>query len=172
TDYTNPRTGVKQIKVQHPELETFLGEGSMHRGMYTCADCHMGTVTGESGSTYSNHFLSSPLANEALIANECSKCHKDLVSEVHATQEQVEERTYAIGYALQDLTERLAEAVASGEYSEEELDAIRAVARDAQFYWDFVFVENSEGAHNPTLTNECLDKAQALTDEANAKFKT
>ena len=54
----------------------------------------------------------------------------------------------------------------SGKYSDEELDAIRAVARDAQFYWDFVFVENSEGAHNPSLTNECLDKAEALTKEA------
>lgn len=29
-DYTNPRTGVRQIKVQHPEFETFMGEGSQH----------------------------------------------------------------------------------------------------------------------------------------------
>ena len=52
------------------------------------------------------------------------------------------------------------------DYSEEELDAVRALARDAQFYWDFVFVENSEGAHNPSLTTECLDKAETLTNEA------
>ena len=71
-----------------------------------------------------------------------------------------------------NLTETLAAAVESGAYTEEELDAIRAVARDAQFYWDFVFVENSEGAHNPSLTNECLDKAEALTDEALGMFRT
>ena len=34
------------------------------------------------------------------------------------------------------------------------------------FYWDFVFVENSGGAHNSTLTNDCLDKAEAAVDEA------
>ena len=172
TDYTNPRTGVKQIKVQHPELETFLGEGSQHRNNYTCADCHMGWTVSESGKGYSNHYLSSPLDNEALIENECSKCHVDLVAEVRATQEDVERRTYAIGYELQFLTERLAAAVESGEYTDAELDAIRALARDAQFYWDFVFVENAEGAHNPVLTHECLDKAEALCNEALGLFKS
>ena len=49
-DYTNPRTGVRQIKVQHPEFETFLGKGSIHGSTYTCADCHMGTVYGEKGA--------------------------------------------------------------------------------------------------------------------------
>ncbi|MBP3218362.1 MAG: ammonia-forming cytochrome c nitrite reductase subunit c552, partial [Lachnospiraceae bacterium] len=52
------------------------------------------------------------------------------------------------------------------------LDAIRALARDAQFYWDFVFVENSEGAHNPALTDECLTKAETLTTEAMGMFKS
>ena len=54
---------------------------------------------------------------------------------------------------------------------EKELDAIRALARDAQFYWDFVFVENSEGAHNPALTRDCLDKAERLTAEAMGLFR-
>ena len=65
----------------------------------------------------------------------------------------------------------LAKAVESGEYTEEELDAIRAIARDAQFYWDFVFVENSNGAHNSKLTYSCLDKAAALTEQAMSMFK-
>ena len=83
----------------------------------------------------------------------------------------MEERTIAIGNQLEDLTEKLAAAVESGEYTEEELDAIRAVARDAQFYWDFVFVENSEGAHNSKLDSECLDKAEALINQALGMFK-
>ena len=170
-DYINPRTGVKQIKVQHPEFETFLGEGSQHRGKYTCADCHMGTAVSADGKTYTSHFLSSPLENTQLIESECSACHVDLVSEVRAIQEEVERRTYTVGYELEYLTERLAEAVESGEYTEEELNAIRALARDAQFYWDFVFVENSEGAHNSTLTHECLDKSATLINEALGMFK-
>ena len=57
-----------------------------------------------------------------------------------------------------------------GLYTEEELAAIRALARDAQFYWDFVFVENAEGAHNPKLTNYCLDQAEDLCNQAMAMF--
>lgn len=40
-DYTNPRTGVKQIKVQHPEFETYMGKDSVHSSIFSCADCHM-----------------------------------------------------------------------------------------------------------------------------------
>jgi len=170
-DYTNPRTGVRQIKVQHPELETFLGKGSIHASQFTCADCHMGTVVAEDGSTYPNHYLTSPLDNPGLIEAECAKCHQDLVAEVHAVQEKIVERTTEVSDKLVELTETLATAVESGEYSEEELDAIRAVARDAQFYWDFVFVENAEGAHNPSLANDCLDRAESLTAEAMGMIK-
>ncbi len=165
-DYTNPRTGVRQIKVQHPEFETYLGKGTIHGGTYTCADCHMGMVVGEKGKAYPNHYLTSPLENQALIDAECSSCHADLVAEVKAVQKEVDERTTDISDTLVELTEKLALAVESGNYTEEQLDAIRAVARDAQFYWDFVFVENSEGAHNPSLTKECLDKAESLAQEA------
>ena len=165
-DWTNPRTGVRQIKVQHPEFETYLGEGSQHRASYTCADCHMPTETKENGMTYRSHNLVSPLDNPALIENECSKCHVDLVSEVRETQAKVEARTYSVGYELEYLTELLAAAVEKGGVPETKLNEVRALARDAQFYWDFVFVENSEGAHNPKLTAFCLDKAEELANSA------
>ena len=72
---------------------------------------------------------------------------------------------------MEALTEKLVLAVESGNYTEEELNAIREVARDAQFYWDFVFVENSEGAHNSALDADCLDKAEALANKAMGMFK-
>ena len=165
-DWTNPRTGVKQIKVQHPEFETFLGKGSQHANDYTCADCHMPDAVAEDGTPYRSHNLMSPLDNPELIENTCSECHYNLVEEVHAVQQKVEDRTYAVGYKLEYLTELLANAVASGEYTDADLARIRFLARDAQFYWDFVFVENAEGAHNPTLTYECLDKADAMCTQA------
>jgi nitrite reductase (cytochrome c-552) len=164
-DWTNPRTGVTQIKVQHPEFETFLGKGSQHANDFTCADCHMPDAVDENGNPYKSHNLISPLDNPELIENTCSECHADLVKEVKEVQEAVEARTNAIGYMLQDLTEKLAGAVESG-YSDTDLAQIRFLARDAQFYWDFVFVENAEGAHNPTLTYECLDKAEELCSKA------
>jgi len=170
-DYTNPRTGVRQIKVQHPEFETFMGAGSVHKDTFTCADCHMGEATAEDGTTYISHTWTSPLDNKALMEGTCAECHTDLVGEVRAIQADMERRTYAIGYLLEGLTEKLVKAVEGGEYTEEELNAIRAVARDAQFYWDFVMVENSEGAHNSTLNNECLDKAENLANKAMGMFK-
>ena len=170
-DYTNPRSGVRQIKVQHPEFETFMGEGSKHREDFTCADCHMGEAIAADGTTYISHTWMSPLDNAALMDGTCAECHTDLVGEVRAIQEETERRTYAIGYLLEGLTEKLVQAVESGEYTDEELNAIRAVARDAQFYWDFVFVENSEGAHNSALNRECLNKAEALANKAMGMFK-
>ncbi|WP_300820901.1 ammonia-forming cytochrome c nitrite reductase subunit c552 [uncultured Oscillibacter sp.] len=165
-DYTNPRTGVRQIKVQHPEFETFMGPGSQHAGDYTCADCHMGQAVNAQGETYVSHTWTSPLDNQALIDSTCSACHADLRKETEELQEAMERRTYAVGYELERLTDTLAEAVESGAYTEAQLDEIRELARSAQFYWDFVFVENSEGAHNSKLNNECLDKAEDYFNQA------
>ena len=170
-DYVNPRSGVRQIKVQHPEFETYLGEGSIHAGEFTCADCHMGEAVAEDGTTYISHNWISPLENEALMENTCAECHTNLTAEVREIQAESERRTYAIGYLLEGLTEKLVLASQSGEYTDAELDAIRMAARNAQFYWDFVMVENAEGAHNSALTRECLDKAEALANEAMSMFK-
>ena len=91
-----------------------------------------------------------------------------IAGEVEAIQTETERRTYAIGYELELLTDKLAAAVESGDYTDQELEDIRALARSAQFYWDFVFVENSEGAHNSALARECLDKSEAILNEAMA----
>lgn len=171
SDYTNPNTGVKQIKVQHPELETYLGEGSVHRNKFTCADCHMGEAVAEDGTVYKSHYLISPLDNEELLKNTCSECHTDLEGQVRAIQAETTAREMEIGNKLEQFHNKLADAAASGNYSEEELDAIRDVVRSAQFYWDFVFVENSEGAHNSALTKQCLDKSESLIEEGMAMFK-
>ena len=165
TDYTNPRTGVQQIKVQHPEFETFMGAGSVHASTFTCADCHMGDAVNEQGETYKNHYWVSPLASESIQQN-CAVCHSDLESFVHGIQEHAEERTIAIGEKLEQLTNELAAAVEAGAISEDELSVIRELNRKGQFYWDFVFVENSEGAHNSRLTEQCLDAAEELVDSA------
>ena len=165
-DYVNPSNGIRQLMVNHPELETFTAEGSVHRNQFTCADCHMGTATAADGTSYKSHYLISPLENQELLDNTCAACHgSGLADKVHAIQAAAEERTYDIGYQLEDLIKAITEAVESGKYSEEDLNAIRMSYRNAQFYWNFVFVENSEGAHNSKLTNDCLDKSEALIAE-------
>ena len=168
-DYTNPRTGVRQLKAQHSEFETYMGAGSVHAGTFTCADCHMEKAVNADGKTYVSHTWVSPLNSET-IQKTCAACHSDLQAFVKGIQDKTEERTIAIGNKLEELTNKLADAVASGKYTEEQLDAIRALNRKGQWYWDFVFVENSEGAHNSRLDGSCLDKADALITEALGMF--
>lgn len=165
-DYTNANTGTKMIKVQHPEFETYTGKGSVHAGTFNCADCHMGVAFGADGTPYVSHELTSPLNNQKLIDDTCAVCHSDLVGFVKGIQDETRAREDAIAEQLVELNSKLAAAVEAGVLTEEQLDAIRAVNRDAQFYWDFVYVENSEGAHNRKLTNECLDKAEQLCQQA------
>ena len=48
---------------------------------------------------------------------------------------------------------------------EEKLEAVRKIYREAQWYFDFCYVGNSEGAHNTELATYCLDKSEELINE-------
>lgn len=172
-DFTNENTGVGMIKVQHPEFETYMGQGSVHKGMYTCADCHMGVAYNDKGDPYANHLLTSPLDNAELLRDTCSMCHNgtgenpaDVPTLVKAIQEEITGREKVISGKLVEINTKLAAAIQAGSLSDSVIDQIKQLDRDAQFYWDFVYVENSEGAHNSALSRECLDKAEALADQA------
>ena len=166
-DYTNENTGVGMIKVQHPEFETYYGEGSQHKGMYTCADCHMSfDYNSETYEPYVDHELTSPLDNAALLRDQCSMCHSDLNAQVAAIQSEITAREDAVAKLLVEINTKLADAIAKGSLDAKTLEQVRSLDRDAQFYWDFVYVENSEGAHNSKLSRECLDKAEALAKQA------
>ena len=156
------------------EIETVLGEGSIHAKMgLSCADCHMEKGAAEDGTEYPSHYLQSPLASEALLET-CAQCHKDtdMAEKVHTLQAEITAREKEVGQELSDLKDKLAEAVAGGEYSEEELDAIRGLHRTAQWFFDYDYVENSEGAHNSTLAKRCLDTAEETIQEAMGLFKS
>lgn len=173
-DWTQESTGTPMLKAQHPEIETYLGEGSIHAKMgLTCADCHMEKATSEDGTEFRSHYLKSPLDSEILLET-CAQCHKDtdMAEKVHGVQDGVVAREKEVGEKLSTLKTTLAEAVASGDYTEEELDAIRSLHRTAQWFWDWDYVENSEGAHNSSLAYKCLDKAEETIDEAMGMFKS
>ena len=172
-DWTQESTGTAMLKAQHPEFETFMADGGQHAVFgLTCADCHMATETAEDGTTYISHKLESPLENETLLAT-CVQCHgsTDMTEKVHTLQAEITARETEVGNALSELKDTLAAANASGDYTEEELDAIRDLYRSAQWYFDFDYVENSEGAHNSTLANQCLTVAEAYIAEAMELFK-
>ncbi len=173
TDFTQESTGAEMVKAQHPEFETYLGEGSIHSSLgLTCASCHMGTATSDEGVEYTSHKWQSPLESEDLLQT-CAQCHgdTDMTGKVQAIQEEVTSRETEVGEKLSALKDTLADAVAGGEYTEEELDEIRSLYRSAQWYWDFCYVENSEGAHNSALANDCLSKSEERIEEAMGLFK-
>ncbi len=167
SDWTQESTGTGMLKAQHPEFETYLGAGSVHVGFgMSCADCHMAVVT-EKGKTYTSHKWESPLANQAIL-DTCVSCHgdTDIAAKVKTIQDEITARETEIGEKLASLKDALADAAAAGKLSEEELDAVRSLYRDAQWYFDFCYVENSEGAHNSTLSRRCLDESEKRITEA------
>ncbi|MEA5020181.1 MAG: ammonia-forming cytochrome c nitrite reductase subunit c552 [Gordonibacter sp.] len=179
-DWDHADTLAPMIKVQHPEFETIYGgkQTQMAKNGYSCSDCHMGTKQGDNGA-YTSHNWVSPLENEELLKNNCNSCHADLKKQVSDWQSKEEDRVNSISVKIEDMTKKIA-----AKYADEisqlkaqkeagtpgtataELAAVQKLQRNAQFYWDFVMVENSEGAHNPTLTMDVLDKAEAAANEA------
>lgn len=169
-DYTNPSTGVKQLKAQHPEVQMFADSVHQQEGL-TCADCHMERLTDENGNEYTSHEIVNPTESETIRTTVCAKCHSNandggLMERLNSVTSSVEAREDEVGEELKDLTEKLTAAVSSGQYTDEELDQVRSLNRDAQWYWDFEYVENSSGYHNHSKATSCLDKAEDLTQQA------
>ncbi|MCL1891120.1 MAG: ammonia-forming cytochrome c nitrite reductase subunit c552 [Coriobacteriia bacterium] len=167
-DWEYPEIGTKMIKIQHPEFETIYG-GDMNKmatqknkdtgEMWVCADCHMGKAANADGVEYSSHYWRSPLNIPGLIENTCSDCHADLKAEVEQWTSDNRAAVKACSEELEKLVAKMGEQVAAGTLTGDNLAAAQKLHREAQFYWDFTFVENSYGAHNRALANDCLDKA-------------
>ena len=49
-----------------------------------------------------------------------------------------------------------------------ELAAVQKLYREAQWFFDFCYVENAEGAHNSELAYRCLDTAEQRINEGMA----
>ena len=170
-DWVQPSTGAKMLKAQHPELETYLTGKHAAMGM-SCADCHMEIVMEEDGEVYHSHYIDSPLNNETLLST-CASCHgdTDMKDFVKKLQARITARETDVGNKLSAFKDALAEAVqaaeegAPGARTQEELDAVRKLYREAQWFFDFDYVENAEGAHNSDLATRCLDTAEAKIAE-------
>ena len=170
-DWIQPSTGAKLLKAQHPEMETYLH--GKHAGMLNCADCHMAIEMADDGTVYHSHELVSPLENKTLLST-CAQCHgdTDMVSMVRRIQDRVTDRENEVGNKLSRLKDTLAAAVSEGKMSEKNLDEVRKLYREAQWFFDFCYVENSEGAHNSELSIHCLDVSDQRIDEAMAMLQS
>ena len=163
-DWVQPSTGAQMLKAQHPEMETYLS--GKHAALLNCADCHMPIEHAEDGEVYFSHTLVSPLENASLLGK-CASCHgdTDMTKMVRRVQERVTAREKEVGNQLSGFKDALAKAVESGDMDEENLNAVRMIYREAQWYFDFCYVENAEGAHNSELAFACMDKAEKMISE-------
>ena len=165
SDWTQESTGAKMLKAQHPEMETFL-TGKHAAEKMNCADCHMPIEMNEQGEVYHSHELVSPLDDPTLLST-CVQCHEDvdMTDFVHKLQARVTARETEVGNRLSEFKNALAKANAEKKLNEDALNAVRKIYREAQWFFDFCYVENSEGAHNSDLSFRCLDTAdQKITE--------
>ena len=174
SDWTQESTGAKMLKVQHPEMETvLLGK---HAGTLNCADCHMPVVqNAETQNIYHSHTLVSPLKDKTLLES-CLTCHKDLgvkntdemITFVQNIQNRITAEETRVGNLLMEFKKALVAANQSGKWDEAKLDEIRELYRKAQWFFDYCYVENSEGAHNSELATRCLNTAEELINQGMA----
>ena len=174
SDWTQESTGAKMLKVQHPEMETvLLGK---HAGMLNCADCHMPVMQNETTQNiYHSHTLVSPLKDKTLLES-CLACHKefgaktadDMITFVTNIQNRITAEETRVGNLLLTFKHTLAEANQSGTWDEEKLNEVRELYRKAQWFFDFCYVENAEGAHNSELATRCLNTAEELINQGMA----
>ena len=168
SDWYQSSTGAQLLKAQHPEMETYLTGKHAAEGL-SCADCHMEIKLNDDGTVYHSHELVSPLDSPAILES-CAKCHQDtnMTQMVHRIQDQITTRETETGNKLSAFKDALAAANQAGKLGEEELNAVRKLYREAQWFFDFCYVENAEGAHNSQLANRCLDTAEAKIAEGMA----
>jgi nitrite reductase (cytochrome c-552) len=170
-DHENPRTGAKMLKAQHPEWQVCY-TGS-HYGKATCSSCHMEKAADGKRTI---HYITSPSKSDPILEKVCQPCHMglrtdDLKLMISSVQEHYLERKATTGESIAAFNDKFAAAVEGGKLSADELAQLQKIQREATWYWDWIFTENSEGVHNPTLARECLDKADALVTEGNTLLK-
>ena len=180
TDWTQKSTGTKMLKAQHPELETYLQGVHVSFGL-SCADCHMPVLqNAETQEIYHSHLIVSPLENKTLLET-CVACHKDIkdstvrttddmIAFVRSLQANVTAEETRVGNLLAEFKKALQKEHQSGTRTDEQLDPIRTLYRKAQWFFDFCYVENAEGAHNSALAYRCLSTAEQLINEGMASL--
>ncbi|AKL95661.1 cytochrome c-552 [Clostridium aceticum] len=170
-DWIHPTTGTPLLKVQHPEFETY--QGSLHSSMgLSCIDCHMPDMSNDDGDLFSSHHWTSPLKS---IQESCMGCHTGtpdaLVTRVETIQAEIESTTNQVSDLIVELIDEITKAVESGEHTEEFLDLARDYHRKAQWRWDFVFVENATGFHNPQFARDTLAEARMYAEKGLELFR-
>jgi len=156
-DWAHGETGAHVYKAQHPEFETW-SQGVHARSGVACADCHMPYVR-EGAMKVSDHWVRSPLL---MVNRSCQVCHSFPEAELTARVTAIQDRTHAlIGRAAAAVVDMLdaIRAAQAAKAPADQLEALYALQRQAQWRLDFVASENSMGFHAGQETARVLGEA-------------
>ncbi|SNB46777.1 ammonia-forming cytochrome c nitrite reductase subunit c552 [Geobacter sp. DSM 9736] len=165
-DFRHAVTGARLVKLQHPEVESYMG--SVHeRAGVTCADCHMPVVKNERGKKYRSHMMVRPHGN---VKEACMRCHPQLTEEqkayqMDAIQNYIRGKMRKAEYWLGQLIDTYAVAKRFG-VDEAVLAQAREKHEEAHVLWEWWTAENSDGFHNPDLARESLAASITASKEA------
>ncbi|MEM5775221.1 MAG: ammonia-forming cytochrome c nitrite reductase subunit c552, partial [Anaerolineaceae bacterium] len=164
-DWEYPEAGSPMLKAQHPEYEFFSAASTHYAAGVSCADCHL-PYTRDGSAKFSNHNIQSPLLN---AQQACGACHTDVAyvtGRVSVIQDQVSLAKLITEDAIIDAVEAIIGAKAAAGHDADLLTRAQSLHRQAQFLWDFVSAENSQGFHNPEYALAILARANDLARQA------
>ena len=168
-------TGAQLVKLQHPDAETYFGSKHDKAGA-TCASCHMPKVKKADGTTYTNHWATSP---RHYIKETCLTCHSD------KTEKQMNAAIDAMhGYytgKLREAESRMNDMFNAFELAiamnvpEEKLAEARKLHATAHINWEYWTAVNGAWFHNPDMAvrslSKCADAALKATNLLRAATK-
>lgn len=156
-DWTHKKTGQKMLKAQHPEFDIW-SNGIHAKNGVSCADCHM-PYERQGAHKVSNHSLKSPL----LDANKsCATCHAGNADTVKkAVVRQQDSFIGSRDRAMDSLVTLIhgMEKLKAEDPKSPQLALAGKYQRKASFYLDYIYSENSHGAHAPDYAQEILNKS-------------
>ncbi len=170
TDFTHKISKAPIIKAQHPDYEIFQMGIHAQRGV-SCADCHM-PYKSEGGVKYTDHHISSPLAN---MNNTCQVCHRE---EEGTLKQNVYERQDYVFTLRNRLEKQLAKVHFYSKFlwdngaTEAQMKPVLELIRKSQWRWDFITASHGAAFHAPIESQRVLADGLFLAMEAETKLNS
>ncbi|EQC47449.1 ammonia-forming cytochrome c nitrite reductase subunit c552 [Bacteriovorax sp. Seq25_V] len=152
-DWTHNLTKSAVLKAQHPEFETY-SQGIHARSGVSCVDCHM-PYKKVGAMKITDHHINSPMLK---VNQSCRTCHNisedKLLERVAVIQDNNHEMKDTVFNALVSFIKKI-----EANSNHPKIEELRKAQRDAQFLFDFVEAENSNGFHAPQESARILLKS-------------
>ncbi|MBN2485702.1 MAG: ammonia-forming cytochrome c nitrite reductase [Bacteroidales bacterium] len=168
TDWVHALSKAPMLKAQHPDYEVYLTGTHASRGV-SCADCHMPYIS-EGGVKYTNHHISSPLANPA---STCQVCHRQetdkLIADVYSRQDKIIENRDKLEMLLVRAHIEAKKAWDLGA-SEAQMKDILTNIRHAQWRWDYTAAGHGSSFHSPVEIGRVISTGIDIAQEGRIKL--